>query len=90
MNEKLLHLLSGQEELYPLNLEEKYQRILTRIVDLWDSKEIDDYFNDLTIDNPTYLGIPKNKIVPVLFNFPDFSQIYTNLSIVQSRDLLTH
>lgn len=51
MNEKLLHLLSGQEELYPLNLEEKYLRVLTRIVELWDSKEIDEYFNDLTIDN---------------------------------------
>lgn len=51
MNEKLLNLLSGQEELYPLHLEEKYLRILTRIVELWDSKEIDDYFNDLTIDN---------------------------------------
>lgn len=51
MNEKLLNLLSGQEELYPLHLEEKYLRVLTRIVELWDSKEIDDYFNDLTIDN---------------------------------------
>jgi hypothetical protein len=51
MNEKLLHLLSGQEELYPLNLEQKYLRVLNRIVELWDSKEIDDYFNDLTIDN---------------------------------------
>lgn len=50
MNEKLLHLLDGYEELYPLNLEEKYARVMNRIVDLWDSKEIDDYFNELMID----------------------------------------
>ena len=62
MNEKLLHLLSGQEELYPLNLEEKYLRVLNRIVELWDTKEIDDYFNDLTIDNRggTRQGFPPN------------------------------
>jgi uncharacterized protein len=50
MNEKLLQLLDGQEQFYPLNLEEKYARVMNRIVDLWDTKEIDDYFNDLMID----------------------------------------
>lgn len=50
MNEKLLHLLDGYEELYPLNLEEKYARVMNRIVDLWDTKEIDDYFNELMIN----------------------------------------
>jgi ankyrin repeat protein len=50
MNEKLLYLLNGHEELYPLNLEEKFSRVLNRIVDLWDTQEIDDYFNDLMID----------------------------------------
>lgn len=50
MNEKLLHFLSGQEELYPLNLEEKYLRILNRIVELWETPEMDAYFNDLMID----------------------------------------
>jgi hypothetical protein len=51
MNEKLLQLLDGQEELYPINLEEKFARIVNRIVELWDTKEIDDYFNELMIDN---------------------------------------
>ena len=50
MNEKLLHLLDGQEELYPLNLEEKYARVMNRIVELWDTREIDDYFSELMID----------------------------------------
>jgi uncharacterized protein len=61
MNEKLLQLLDGQEEFYPLNLEEKYARVMNRIVELWDTKEIDDYFNDLMIDNRggTRQGFPK-------------------------------
>jgi ankyrin repeat protein len=50
MNEKLLHLLEGHEELYPLNLEEKYERVMNRITELWDTGEIDDYFNELMID----------------------------------------
>jgi ankyrin repeat protein len=61
MNEKLLQLLDGQEEFYPLNLEEKYARVMNRIVELWDTKEIDDYFTELMIDNRggTRQGFPK-------------------------------
>ena len=51
MNEKLMQLLRGQEKLYPKNLEEKFPRVLNRIVELWDKKEIDDYFNDLLMDS---------------------------------------
>ncbi len=50
MNEKLLFLLDGYEECYPLNMEEQFPRIMERIVELWDSKEIDTYFTDLMID----------------------------------------
>ncbi len=50
MNENLMQLLRGQEKLYPKNLEEKFPRVLNRIVELWDKKEIDDYFNDLLMD----------------------------------------
>ncbi len=56
MNEKLLHLLDGHEELYPLHLEEKYARVMNRIVELWDSREIDDYFSELMIDTRTDSG----------------------------------
>jgi hypothetical protein len=61
MKEKLLQLLDGWEEFYPLNLEEKYARVMNRIVDLWDTKEIDDYFTELMIDNRggTRQGFPK-------------------------------
>lgn len=61
MNEKLLQLLDGQEEFYPLNLEERYARVMNRIVELWDTKEIDDYFSELMIDTRggTRQGFPK-------------------------------
>lgn len=51
MDEKLLSLLEGQKRLYPVNLEEKFPRVVSRIIELWDSKEIDNYFTDLMIDN---------------------------------------
>lgn len=35
---------------YPIHLEEKFDRILTRIEFLWDTPEIHDYFSDLLID----------------------------------------
>lgn len=37
-------------EQYPSHLEEKFDRILTRIEFLWDTPEIHDYFSDLLID----------------------------------------
>lgn len=51
MNEKLLFLLEGYEECYPLNMEEQYPRVMNRITELWNSPEIDAYFTDLMIDN---------------------------------------
>ena len=51
MNEKLLFLLDGYEECYPLNVEERYPRVMDTITELWNSNEIDAYFSDLMIDN---------------------------------------
>ena len=50
MDKKLLHRLNGREDIYPKNLEQKFLRVLNRIVELWDSPEIDDYFTDLLVD----------------------------------------
>src|ERR1022692_250669 len=68
MNEKLLDLLNGQEELYPINLEERFERIVNRIVDLWDTPEIDDYFTDLMVDNRggTRQGFPQNVAAEIV------------------------
>lgn len=37
-------------EQYPFALEQQYERILKKIVELWDTQEIDAYFSDLVID----------------------------------------
>jgi ankyrin repeat protein len=51
MNEKLLHMLNGRTDLYPKNLEQQFQRVLNRIIELWYSPAIDDYFTALLIDS---------------------------------------
>jgi hypothetical protein len=51
MNEKLLHMLNGRTDLYPKNLEQQFLRVLNRIIELWYSPTIDDYFTDLLIDS---------------------------------------
>lgn len=50
MDEKLLHMLNGRENLYPKKLEQQYPRVLNRILELWYSLEIDDYFTELLVD----------------------------------------
>ena len=68
MNEKLLFLLEGHEECYPLNLEELYPRVMNRITELWNSIEIDAYFTDLMIDDRggTRQGFPP-KVASEIF-----------------------
>lgn len=51
MNEQLLQTLGGKEYLYPKNLEEQFPRVLNRILELWNKKEIDMYFKELMFDN---------------------------------------
>jgi ankyrin repeat protein len=50
MDDKILQLLDGREELYPHALEQGYPRILAKILELWNTPEADAYFNDLLID----------------------------------------
>lgn len=77
MNEKLLILLDGYEECYPLNMEEQYPRVMNRITELWNSPEIDAYFTDLMIDNRggTRQGFPP-KVASEIFAL---SNAHTNI-----------
>lgn len=50
-NTRLAEILQKMPERYPFALEEKFERILNKISDLWDSSEIDDYFSDLMMDS---------------------------------------
>jgi hypothetical protein len=50
MNEKLLNLLGGKEELYPHFIEEHFPRVFQKIVELWETENIDSYLSDLIVD----------------------------------------
>lgn len=51
MNQRLLRILGGKTEHYPYALESKYQRILEKMMSLWDEDEIDNYFIELMVNN---------------------------------------
>jgi ankyrin repeat protein len=54
-------------EQYPHALEQKYERILTKIDELWDTPEIDAYFSDLIIDTRGgRQGFPKDVLDDIL------------------------
>lgn len=76
MDEKLLQMLSGSEADYPKNLEKRYLRVLNRIVELWYSPKIDDYFTELLVDiRGDRQGFP-HDVAAELFNL---SQIHARL-----------
>ena len=72
MDEELLHRLSGSEDIYPKKLGQQHPRVLNRIIELWDSPEIDDYFAGLMVDaRGDRLGFPR-EIVSELFRLSQF------------------
>lgn len=50
MNEKILEIVQNEEHLYPHALEKQYPRILGKIIELWDTPEIEGYLLDLMVD----------------------------------------
>jgi hypothetical protein len=69
MNEELLQLLQGNEDHYPHALEEQFPRILNKIIIMWGSPELDQYFSELLMDSRggTRQGFPPN-IASEIFN----------------------
>lgn len=51
MNERMWKLVQGIEKLYPHELEKQFPRIMYKIIDLWDTPQLDDYFIELMIDS---------------------------------------
>lgn len=49
MDARLLKILNNREQNYPHSLAQQFPRILAKILQLWDSPEIDAYFNDLLV-----------------------------------------
>ncbi|HXU92529.1 MAG TPA: ankyrin repeat domain-containing protein [Gallionella sp.] len=50
MDSRLLHILNNREQNYPHALERQYPRILSKIMELWDSPASEEYFVDLMVD----------------------------------------
>jgi len=50
MNEAILNIVQGNERLYPHELEKRYARVMNKIVELWETPEIDEYLLDLMVD----------------------------------------
>ncbi|MDP2142602.1 MAG: ankyrin repeat domain-containing protein [Gallionella sp.] len=57
----MLKFVQGRHDLYPHELEKRFQRILNRIVELWETPQMDAYFTELMIDTRggTRQGFPK-------------------------------
>lgn len=49
LHERLLRLLGGDATHYPSRLEERFPRILGKIIELWGKSELDAYFNELMV-----------------------------------------
>lgn len=50
MDQRLLRILGGNVDKYPKKLAEKFPRVFSKIMALWDAPEIDDYFMELMVD----------------------------------------
>jgi ankyrin repeat protein len=50
MNPRLLNLLDGKEDIYPHLLEEKFPRVFNKLLELWQTPDIDVYLQDLMMD----------------------------------------
>lgn len=50
MNEEILRFVNAAEGKYPQELERLFPHIFSKILELWNTPEIDNYLNDLMID----------------------------------------
>lgn len=50
MNEIMLKLVMGKATLYPHTLEKQFPRIVNKIIELWDTPQMEAYFMDLMVD----------------------------------------
>lgn len=50
MHETIARFFEGKEQFYPAALEAKYARIFNRIMELWETLELEEYFSELMVD----------------------------------------
>ncbi len=68
MDQRLLQILDNREQNYPHALEKQFPRVFGRIMELWDSPEIDAYFTDLLVSSrPNRQGFPKEVASDIMY-----------------------
>ena len=50
MHPKIAQFFEGKEQFYPVHLETQYPRIFSKIMDLWATLELEDFFGELMVD----------------------------------------
>ena len=63
MNNKLLQLLDGAEDKYPHTLEQHFPHVISKIIELWGSPAIDQYFIDLMLHTR---AVPREGFPPAV------------------------
>ncbi|MGH8727582.1 MAG: ankyrin repeat domain-containing protein [Burkholderiales bacterium] len=67
-NPKILAILKGMEDRYPVALERQFPRILKRIAALWELPELDPYFEELLVDKRGgRKGFPPEVVQEIFF-----------------------
>ncbi len=68
MDQRLLQTLGGNTDKYPRNLEDKYPRVFSKILELWGTPELDAYFMELTVSERTNrAGFPPDVVSEILY-----------------------
>lgn len=68
MDQRLLGILGGNAERYPHNLENKYPRVLGKILSLWNLPELDAYFVELMVNERVdRAGFPDDVVSEILY-----------------------
>lgn len=63
MNDAMFSIVQGVDKLYPHNLENRFPRILDKLVELWDTPKFDAYLSDLMFSSrPDRQGFPKEIV----------------------------
>ncbi|MFZ5503150.1 MAG: ankyrin repeat domain-containing protein [Pseudomonadota bacterium] len=68
MDPKLLRILNNRQQNYPNALAQQFPRILSKLVAMWESPEIDNYFSDLLIaDRHDRQGFPPDVVSDIIY-----------------------
>jgi ankyrin repeat protein len=68
MDARLLKILDNREQSYPHALEQQYPRVFHKLMELWDSPDIDAYFIDLMVsDRPDRQGFPSEVASDIVY-----------------------